>query len=126
VPWLPELFSAPVLERVLEERRREKLVAVPYFAGLLSGENTALIGSFAGEPELHHPDFGRVKGVAAFERFVDRATAWVKERNITVENVGLVVTPLRSVEEVVLHVDRDDGTRAELPVAIAAARDEQA
>jgi len=126
VPWLPELFSAPVLERVLAERRRENLVGVPYFAGLLSGENTALIGSFAGEPELHHPEFGRVKGAAAFERFVTRATTWVRERNITVENVGLVVTPLRSVEEVVLRLDRDDGTRAELPLAVAADRDEHA
>jgi SnoaL-like domain len=126
VPWLPELFSAPVLERVLAERRRENLVAVPYFAGLLSGEHTALIGSFAGEPELHHPVFGRVKGVAAFERFVTRATAWVRERNITIDNVGLIVTPLRSVEEVVLHIDRDDGTRTELPLAVAADRDEEA
>jgi hypothetical protein len=120
------LFSAPVLERVLEERRRENLVSVPYFAGLMSGENRALIGSFAGEPELHHPVFGRVKGVAAFERFVDRATAWVKDRNITVENVDLVVTRLRSVEEVVLHIDRDDGRRTELPLAVAADRDENA
>jgi hypothetical protein len=126
VPWLPELFSAPVLERVLAERRRENLLAVPYFAGLLSGENHALIGSFAGEPELHHPGFGRVKGVAAFERFVTRATTWVRERNITIENVALVVTPRRSIEEVVLHLDRDDGTRVELPLAVAADRDEQA
>jgi hypothetical protein len=126
VPWLPELFSAPVLEHVLAERRRENLVAVPYFAGLLSGENHALIGSFAGEPELHHPVFGRVKGVAAFERFVDRATAWVHDRNITVENVDLVVTPERSVEEVLLHIDRDDGGRTELPLAVAADRDEHA
>jgi hypothetical protein len=103
VPWLPELFSAPVLERVLEDRRREHLVSVPYFAGLLSGERTALIGSFAGEPELHHPDFGRVKGVAAFERFVTRATAWVRDRNITIENLSLTV-----------------------PVAVAADRDEKA
>jgi hypothetical protein len=126
VPWLPELFSAPVLERVLAERRRENLLAVPYFAGLLSGENHALIGSFAGEPELHHPGFGRVKGVAAFERFVTRATTWVRERNITIENVALVVTPRRSIEEVVLHLDRDDGMRVELPLAVAADRDEQA
>ena len=74
MPWLPELFSAPVLERVLEERRRENLLAVPYFEGLLSGENRALIGSFAGEPELHHPGFGRVKGEAAFERFIAART----------------------------------------------------
>jgi hypothetical protein len=126
VPWLPELFSAPVLERVLEDRRREKLVSVPYFEGLLSGENRALIGSFAGEPQLHHPGFGRVKGAGAFERFIARANAWVRDGNITVESLGLVVTPLRTVEEVVLRVDRADGTRAELPVAVAADRDEKA
>jgi len=28
------------------------------------------VGSLAGEPELHHPVRGRVKGVHAFERFV--------------------------------------------------------
>ncbi len=125
MPWLPELFSAPVLERVLEERRRENLLAVPYFEGLLSGENRALIGSFAGEPELHHPGFGRVKGEAAFERFIARANAWVRDGNITVEHVDQVVTPFRSVEEVILHVDRADGTRTELPLAVAADRDEQ-
>src|SRR5262249_24954265 len=99
--------------------------SVPYFAGLSSGEDTALIGSFAGEPELHHPDFGRVKGVAAFERFITRANAWERDRNITIENVSLTVTPLRTVEEVLLHVDRDDGTRTALPVAVAADRDEK-
>jgi len=31
VPWIPELFSEPVLERILEERREEHLAAVPYF-----------------------------------------------------------------------------------------------
>jgi len=35
------------------------------------GEIDALIGSFAGEPELHHPVRGRIKGASAFERFVD-------------------------------------------------------
>ena len=67
-----------------------------------------------------------MKGVAAFERFVTRATTWVQERNITVENVALLVTPLRSVEEIVLHLDADDGTRAEVPLAVAADRDEHA
>ena len=55
MPWMPELFSAPALERVMEQRRREELAAVPYFAGLMAGETDALVRSFAGEPELHHP-----------------------------------------------------------------------
>ena len=32
MPWAPELFSGPALERLLGKRRREELVAVPYFA----------------------------------------------------------------------------------------------
>ncbi len=48
---------------------------MPYFDGLMTGEIDALLGSFAGEPELHHPVRGRIKGAAAFERFVDDTRA---------------------------------------------------
>jgi hypothetical protein len=120
---MPELFSAPVLEDILESRRREHLAAVPFFDGLLSGEIGALTGSFAGEPELHHPVHGRVKGAPAFTRFVTETTARLRARNVTVEDVNFVVTPRRGVEEVVLHLDGEDG-RIALPLALAADRDE--
>jgi hypothetical protein len=56
MPWVPELFSAPVLERIRSRARDARAAApVPYFAGLTSGETEALVRSFAGEPELHHP-----------------------------------------------------------------------
>jgi hypothetical protein len=61
MPWIPELFSAPILQQ-LEEKRRDKLVTVPFFDGILTGELDALIGSFAGEPELYHPVRGRIRG----------------------------------------------------------------
>ncbi|RFU20704.1 nuclear transport factor 2 family protein [Geodermatophilus marinus] len=125
MPWIPELFSAPVLERVRAEGRRERLPAVPYFAGVMAGETDALIGSFAGEPELHHPVRGRVKGTRAFARFVAGTNAWLAERNAAVEAVDLVVGDTRTVEEVVLRLDTDPG-RVELPVAIVADRDEEA
>ncbi len=57
MPWVPELFSAPVLQRVEEKWQRE-LVSVPFFDGLMSGELDALAQSFAGEPEVHHPRAG--------------------------------------------------------------------
>ena len=41
MPWVPELFSAPVLQRVLDQRRRDALVAMPYFDGLLAGNRAA-------------------------------------------------------------------------------------
>jgi hypothetical protein len=122
VPWVPELFSEPVRVRFLEEgRRREQLDSVPYFAGFLTGEIDALIGSFAGEPEVHYPVRGRVKGERAFAAYAERTRAWLEEREASIEDLGILTTERRSVGEVVLHLG-DEGGRVDLPVAIAADR----
>ena len=121
MPWVPELFSAPALARLEDERRRDELVAVPYFAGLMAGEPDVLVKSFAGEPQLHHPVRGRIKGARAFEAFVIETNAWLDQRNVSVEDVEHVVTERRGFEEVVLHLDGETG-RVDLPVAIVADR----
>lgn len=122
MPWIPELFSAPALQRVLDVAGRAgRPAAVPYFAGLMADEPDALIKSFAGEPELHHPVRGRVKGAQAFTTFVADTAARLSSRNATVEDVDLIVTDERTVEEVVLHLDTDRG-RVGLPIAIATDR----
>lgn len=77
MPWWPELFSAPALQRAEEKWQRE-LDTVPFFDGLLAGEFDALIGSFAGEPELHHPVRGRIRGARAFETYVTETNAWLR------------------------------------------------
>ena len=122
VPFVPELFSAPMLARIEDKRRLDELVAVPYFDGLMSGEPDALVESFAGEPELHDPVRGRVKGTRAFEAFVAEMNAWIARRNDSVQDVDHVVTERRGFEEVVLKLDGDTG-RVELPVAIVADRE---
>jgi hypothetical protein len=119
MPWAPELFSVPALERIMEKRRRAELLAVPYFDGLLTGELDALIGSFAGEPQLHHPLRGRVKGVRAFGAFVTETNEWLAQRNVSVEDVEHITTEPRGVEEVVLRFDGESG-RVELPHAFVA------
>jgi hypothetical protein len=124
MPWSPELFSAPVLERIRSEARDAR-ASVPYFQGLMSGETHALVRSFAGEPELHHPVRGRVRGRRAFERFVSETNAWLGGRNATVSSVERVIQRGRGVEEAVVTLDGDGG-RIELPVAIAAERDAHA
>jgi hypothetical protein len=123
VPWMPELFSAPVLERIRHQAADTRAAApVPYFAGVTSGETEALVGSFAGTPELHHPVRGRVKGVREFERFVAQDNAWLTKRNAATGQVDRIITPRRGIEEMVLTVDGEDG-RVALPVAVAADRD---
>jgi hypothetical protein len=127
VPWLPWLFSGPALEQIFNRAAANARAAapVPYFAGVRSGETDALVRSFAGEPELHHPIRGRVRGRRAFERFVAETNAWLTARNVAGGDVERIITPRRGVEETVLTFDGDHG-RVELPIAIAADRDEDA
>jgi SnoaL-like domain len=123
MPWMPELFSGRVLERIRRQGAESRVAApVPYFAGVTSGETDALVGSFAGEPELHHPLRGRVRGHLAFERFVHDTNAWLAGLNAVLGPVERIVTPRRGIEETVLTLDGEHG-RVELPVAIAADRD---
>jgi hypothetical protein len=123
MPWVPETFSAPVLQELLDKRRRERLVAVPYFDGLLSGEPGALLESFAGEPEVHDPIRGRIKGARAFNAFVAHTRAWLEERNASIEDLEHVVLGGHGFEEVIVHLDGDDG-RVALPFVIVADREE--
>ncbi len=119
MPFAPELFSAPTLQGLLDKYRRERLRSVRFFDGLLTGELDALVESFAGVPEVHHPVRGRIKGERAFRRFVTDTTSWLTAHKVTVEDVDLLLTDARGVEEVVLHLDTDRG-RVGLPFAIAA------
>ena len=118
MPWAPELFSSAVLQQI-EEKRRYKLVEVPFFDGLMAGELDALVGSFAGEPELHHPVRGRIRGARAFEAYVFETNAWLGRHNASVEDVEHVAAERGGFGEVVLHLDGEAG-RVDLPVAILA------
>jgi hypothetical protein len=122
VPWAPELFSAPALARMEDELRRDRVVTVPFFRGLLTGDTDALIGSFAGEPELHHPVQGRIRGTRAFTEYVTETNAWLKARNASIEDVDHTIrTRPRGVGEVTLHLD-GEAEAIDLPVAIVADR----
>jgi hypothetical protein len=121
MPWLPELFSAPVLER-FEEKQQQEVVDVPYFDGLVAGELGALVESFAGEPQLQHPVRGRIKGVRAFEAFVAETNEWFARRSVSVSEVERVVMEHRGFEEVVLELDTAAG-RIGLPHAMVADHD---
>jgi hypothetical protein len=122
VPWIPELFSEPVLERLREKWEQERLEAVPYYDGLLSGELDALIRSFAREPVLHDPLRGRIKGVRAFEWYVTVMSSFFAEHSMSFDTVEDVISEDRDLEEFVLHLDGIDG-RYEVPVAIVADRE---
>lgn len=121
MPWIPELFSASVLERLERKWELERLDAVPYYDGLMSGEHEALIRSFAGEPVLHDPRRGRVIGERAFEAYISELGSWLSRRNMTFDPVDHVFTEPRGFEEVVLHLDGEAGP-VDVPVAIVADR----
>ncbi|HEY6758452.1 MAG TPA: nuclear transport factor 2 family protein [Baekduia sp.] len=122
MPWAPELFSAPALQQVRDKYRREHLLAVPFFDGLMAGEVDALVESFAGVPELQHPVRGRIRGERAVRHYVEDTAAWLAARACEVEMVNVVATDGRGAEEVVLHLDDGHGGRVGLPVALTSDR----
>ena len=117
MPWLPELFSAPALAQIQDRLRREKLDVVPYFDGFLTGEIDALIQSFAGEPEVHYPVRGRVRGTQAFAAYAAATKAWLEEREASIEHLGIVSTERRNAGEAILRMSGENG-RVDLPVAV--------
>ena len=88
MPWVPELFTRRRCGAYCDQRRRDRFVTVPFFDGLLAGEMDALVGSFAGEPELHHPVRGRIKGYGRSRRIARETQAWLTKRNVSVDDVA--------------------------------------
>jgi hypothetical protein len=127
MPWMPELFTAPIAEALRAEARREEDEArtndaIPYYEGILAEQPDALVRSFAGQPRVNDPRVGYVEGARELHAFVSGTADWLRERDAVVENVALTRTPTRTVEEVVLHLLADNGGRVELPVAIVSDR----
>lgn len=117
MPWAPELFSAPALAKIKDRLRREELDVVPYFEGFLTGEIDALMQNFAGEPEVHYPVRGRVRGAQAFAAYAMATRAWLEEREASIEQLGIVSSERRSAGEAILRVSGEDGP-VDLPVAV--------
>jgi hypothetical protein len=124
MPWMPELFSAPIAEAIRhQEETSVANDAVAYYEGIMANEPEALVRSFAArQPVLDDTRVGYVEGIRELRAFVNGTADWLRERDAVVENVALTRTPTRTVEEVVLHLLADDGGRVELPVAIVADR----
>src|SRR5262249_52243251 len=121
MPWAPELFSAPAIERLAARRREERLV-MPYFDGILTGELDALINSFADEPRIRHPIRGEIVGVREFEDFVADMNRWFAAHDASVGEPDIVITEPRGFEEVIIAFDTDAG-RVRLPHALIADHD---
>ncbi len=122
MPWMPEVFTAPIAEAGRTQEAARTNDAVAYYEGIMAEEPDALIRSFAGRPVLDDPRVGYVEGVREFRAFVSGTVDWWHERDAVVENVALTRTPTRTLEEVVLHLLAADGRRVELPVAIVTDR----
>ena len=122
MPWMPEVFTAPMAEARRAEEAALTNDAVPYYEGIRAEEPDALIRSFAGEPRISDPRGGHVEGTRELRAFVAGMVHWLRESDAVVENVALTRTQTRTVEEVVLHLLGDDGGQIQLPVAIVTDR----
>ena len=123
MPWMPENFTAPIAEARRAQDIGTANDALPYYEGIMAGEPDALVRSFAAQqPVLDDPRVGYVEGARGLRAFVNGTAEWLREHDAVVENVALTLTPTRTVEEVVLHLQEDDSERVQLPVAVVSDR----
>src|SRR5215212_1450033 len=122
MPWMPEVFTAPIAEARRAEEATPANDAVPYYEGIMASEPEALVRSFAARPVLDDLRVGYVEGARKLRAFVNGTADWLRERDAVVKNVALTRTPTRTVEEVALHLFADNGGRVELPVAVVSDR----
>jgi hypothetical protein len=122
MPWMPEVFTAPIAEALRAQEPARANDAIAYYEGIMAEEPGALIRSFAREPRVNDPRVGYVEGDREFRAFAMGTAEWLREQDAVVENVALTRTPTRTVEEVVLHLLADNGGRVELPVAVVSDR----
>ncbi len=122
MPWMPEVFSAPIAEARRAADAAPTNDAVPYYEGIMAEEPDALVRSFAGLPLVHDPRVGHVEGARGLRAYVSETVGWLRERDAVVENVALTLTRSRTVEEVVLYLIGAGERRVELPVAIVTDR----
>jgi hypothetical protein len=101
-----------------DSRRRSTVEAVEaYLDNLVAGDRAALRAGFSGEPAIDDPLGGRVRGAAAFERFVAERHAWLRERSARVVPVRTTRGATRTIVESVLQL-RHAGRTIELPIAV--------
>jgi hypothetical protein len=122
MPWMPEVFTAPIAEGRREHGATSANDAVPYYEGIMADDPEALVRSFAGEPRVNDPRVGHVEGARELRAFASGTADWLRERDAVVENVALTRTSTRTVEEVVLHLLAEAGGRVDLPVAVVSDR----
>ena len=122
MPWMPEVFTAPIAEARRQREAASANDAVPYYEGIMANQPDALVRSFAAQPVVDDPRVGYVEGARRLRAFVTGTAEWLRERDAVVDNVALTRSLTRTVEEVVLHLLGDHGGRVELPVAIVSDR----
>ena len=52
MPWMPEVFTAPIAEARRAEDATRTNDAIAYYEGILAEEPAALVRSFAGQPRI--------------------------------------------------------------------------
>jgi hypothetical protein len=89
MPWMPEVFTAPIAEAHRAEGEARANDAIAYYEGILAGQPNALVRSFAaGQPRVNDPRVGHVEGAKELRAFVSGTADWLRERDAVVENVA--------------------------------------
>lgn len=92
---------------------------MPYYKGVQHLAPDVLLASWSGQPRVDAPRVGLVTGVPDFLEYVKVTREWLALGDATLRPVGILNTPARSVEEVVVELEAGS-ERQQLGVAVVA------
>src|ERR687894_1651840 len=82
MPWMPEVFTAPIAETRRAQDIGTANDALPYYEGIMADEPGALVRSFAAhQPVLDDPRVGHIEGARALRAFASGTAEWLRERD---------------------------------------------
>src|SRR5215208_5522630 len=81
MPWMPEVFTAPLAQAPRAEEAAPANDAIAYYEGIMADEPNALVRSFAAQPVLDDPRVGYVEGARRLRAFVNGTAEWLRERD---------------------------------------------
>ncbi len=88
-----------------------------FYPALLAGNLPAIAALFAAQPLIEDARLGLIEGNAELKEFVREAGDWLRWQKAAIEDVATTADERRVVEELVLHLEGDEGPTA-LPVAV--------
>ena len=103
LPWFQEIELVRRAHRRAVDQADKRARRIGFIEGLHDRDADELAVSFAGEPRVDDPEYGRIEGRDAFQEYVASKRDWLGAQNGS-ETTSVTTTSERTVEETLVRL----------------------